>query len=226
MTDNSGRTTDAPPQPAVSCSVTPSSPVKDQKDRITGLTLLLPLIVADATLVASGGRQWRSCAAKARTVRTSRLRLPRQPSLAGGSSGTRPLSQELRSYCAASPLCAKRKVQSGGGERNRTDDLLLAKQALSQLSYTPSSQGGRAAPENWGRAPALALASAIARTVPASREPQQPSLAGDLSCSKALSAQQALRLSLSPFCAAGAKWWAREDLNLRPHAYQARALTN
>ena len=27
----------------------------------------------------------------------------------------------------------------GGGERNRTDDLLLAKQALSQLSYTPVS---------------------------------------------------------------------------------------
>ena len=30
----------------------------------------------------------------------------------------------------------------GGGERNRTDDLLLAKQALSQLSYTPSKNGG------------------------------------------------------------------------------------
>jgi hypothetical protein len=27
--------------------------------------------------------------------------------------------------------------KSGGGERDRTDDLLLAKQALSQLSYTP-----------------------------------------------------------------------------------------
>ena len=26
----------------------------------------------------------------------------------------------------------------GGGERARTDDLLLAKQALSQLSYTPT----------------------------------------------------------------------------------------
>ena len=26
---------------------------------------------------------------------------------------------------------------NGGGERVRTDDLLLAKQALSQLSYTP-----------------------------------------------------------------------------------------
>ncbi len=28
----------------------------------------------------------------------------------------------------------------GGGERNRTDDLLLAKQALSRLSYTPGSR--------------------------------------------------------------------------------------
>ena len=26
---------------------------------------------------------------------------------------------------------------TGGGERDRTDDLLLAKQALSQLSYSP-----------------------------------------------------------------------------------------
>jgi hypothetical protein len=31
---------------------------------------------------------------------------------------------------------------SGGGERDRTDDLLLAKQALSQLSYTPVFVGG------------------------------------------------------------------------------------
>ena len=29
---------------------------------------------------------------------------------------------------------------SGGGERDRTDDILLAKQALSQLSYTPISR--------------------------------------------------------------------------------------
>ena len=32
---------------------------------------------------------------------------------------------------------AWRRSVVGGGERNRTDDLLLAKQALSQLSYTP-----------------------------------------------------------------------------------------
>ena len=50
----------------------------------------------------------------------------------------------------------------GGGGRDRTDDPLLAKQVLSQLSYAPKPR----------------------------------------------------------------KWWAREDLNLRPHAYQACALTN
>ncbi len=49
----------------------------------------------------------------------------------------------------------------GGGERDRTDDPLLAKQVLSQLSYTPF------------------------------------------------------------FC-----WWVWVDLNHRPHAYQACALTN
>ena len=69
----------------------------------------------------------------------------------------------------------------GGGERIRTDDLLLAKQALSQLSYTPVSgirrqhQGSVLFPDPWLLIP---------------------------------------------------EWWAREDLNLRPHAYQARALTS
>jgi len=62
--------------------------------------------------------------------------------------------------------------QGHGGGRDRTDDLLLAKQALSQLSYAP---------------------------IPKQPAPQQ---------------------------AAARTWWAREDLNLRPHAYQACALTN
>ena len=65
-----------------------------------------------------------------------------------------------------------------GGDRVRTDDPLLAKQALSQLSYAPAMSG-------------------------------RPGLCG-------------------PFPAAlgMARTWAREDLNLRPHAYQACALTN
>ncbi len=31
----------------------------------------------------------------------------------------------------------QKKLLNGGGERDRTDDPLLAKQVLSQLSYTP-----------------------------------------------------------------------------------------
>jgi hypothetical protein len=57
----------------------------------------------------------------------------------------------------------------GGARRDRTDDLMLAKHALSQLSYGPVSR---------------------------------------------------------PAAGARRLWWAWEDLNLRPHAYQARALTN
>ena len=64
-------------------------------------------------------------------------------------------------------------IAAGGARRDRTDDLLLAKQALSQLSYGPA---------------------------PVSEETWAPSNSG--------------------------KWWAWEDLNFRPHAYQARALTS
>ena len=56
----------------------------------------------------------------------------------------------------------------GGADRDRTDDLMLAKHALSQLSYGP------------------------------------------------------IRYSASR----SEDWWAWEDLNFRPHAYQARALTS
>ena len=49
------------------------------------------------------------------------------------------LAASLRDACR---LGGCRAAAGGGGERTRTDDLLLAKQALSQLSYTP---GGCAA---------------------------------------------------------------------------------
>jgi hypothetical protein len=59
-------------------------------------------------------------------------------------------------------------IKLGGGERDRTDDLLRARQALSQLSYTPEK----------------------------TRTEQSQS-----------------------------RWWAWMELNHRPHAYQACALT-
>ncbi len=65
------------------------------------------------------------------------------------------------------PTEAAVAAKVGGARRDRTDDLLLAKQALSQLSYGPGWK--RVAPE---------------------------------------------------------EGWAWEDSNFRPHAYQARALTN
>ena len=64
----------------------------------------------------------------------------------------------------------------GGARRSRTDDLLNANQALSQLSYGP--------------------------VTPASRQVACPAL-------------RCRRL----------RWWAEEELNFRPHAYQACALT-
>jgi hypothetical protein len=62
--------------------------------------------------------------------------------------------------------------KTGGADRDRTGDPLLAKQVLSQLSYSPS------------------------------------------------------RLSLSRSARADWSWWVWEDLNFRPHAYQACALTS
>ena len=40
-------------------------------------------------------------------------------------------------FSAPTPASPQAKNMTGGGERDRTDDLMLAKHALSQLSYTP-----------------------------------------------------------------------------------------
>jgi hypothetical protein len=40
-------------------------------------------------------------------------------------------------------------IPTGGARRDRTDDLLLAKQALSQLSYGPSGLPAEAAQQRW-----------------------------------------------------------------------------
>ena len=50
-----------------------------------------------------------------------------------------PSSRTAAAAVSARLVKAARLAKAGGGERNRTVDLLLAKQALSQLSYTPVS---------------------------------------------------------------------------------------
>jgi hypothetical protein len=98
-----------------------------------------------------------------------------------------------------------------GGKRIRTDDPLLAKQVLYQLSYAPvpfRTQDRHADPAEPARSTANALRGRAAQVAPESRCPATQANPGDFS---APAAQEK---------------WAREDLNLRPHAYQACALTN
>ena len=98
------------------------------------------------------------------------------------------------SYSVSLPSRSCKAAKAGGARRDRTDDLMLAKHALSQLSYGP-------VPEDecfLSRSPSLALRRSSLR----SRGPAEPKLQSSEG------------------------WWAWEDLNFRPHAYQARALTS
>ena len=94
-------------------------------------------------------------------------------------------------------------AKAGGARRDRTDDLMLAKHALSQLSYGP-----------------------VTRT----RMPSRP-IVMTTSCPRSPSPAQRRsslrsRRPAEPKLHSSEGWWAWEDLNFRPHAYQARALTN
>lgn len=91
------------------------------------------------------------------------------------------------------------RTVNGGAERDRTADPLLAKQVLSQLSYSPNSLG---------------TASADKRQHKARSSTPYPQS----------SFSQIQPQTRSSTCKS--RWWAREDLNFRPHAYQACALTN
>ena len=51
----------------------------------------------------------------------------------------KPISKELIGFTTFNKYSFHQK--NGGGERDRTDDLLRARQALSQLSYTPIIKG-------------------------------------------------------------------------------------
>ena len=90
-------------------------------------------------------------------------------------SGEEAGSNAARVHATDSPT-----VEAGGAGRDRTDDPLLAKQVLSQLSYSPKLEGKSLRPDCLRDAPGRS----------------------------------------------GLRWWAWIELNYRPRAYQARALTN
>jgi hypothetical protein len=109
--------------------------------------------------------------------------------------------------------CSVRQpAPSGGARRDRTDDLLLAKQALSQLSYGPFQR------------------SAVSTSHQKVLGHQNPEGAADQHHASAPLRRHAAT-EPTPFMTDRrwlifGSWWAWEDLNFRPHAYQARALTN
>jgi hypothetical protein len=69
----------------------------------------------------------------------------RLPAVRGACPKAGPKLMQPSSEALPLPSALRPKAKGGGGERNRTDDLLLAKQALSQLSYTPD-RGQRSPP--------------------------------------------------------------------------------
>lgn len=127
-----------------------------------------------------------------------------------------------------------RSTMNGGAERDRTADPLLAKQVLSQLSYSPNllsvhapkalHGGGASAPTALGLAKALRL-PVRDRNEPGSTTPTVNHQTGaELHADR--SAARPERSGQRPRQRQDKTWWARVDSNYRPHAYQACALTD
>ena len=212
---------------------TPSSPVKDQTPTSTnalGQTLLFP-IDQDVRTQSPAPRSVPPLSPRKGAAGAARYFASQKPAL----------SRCKRTAVALDTNDALRRSVGGGGERDRTDDLLLAKQALSQLSYTPEVLGGAAAqnPERRQRlrsnreSPSVLSGKAAQNHGAAPAVAQQPRKPPGCSRSRgsarASGCSRGARAPLPQPCDFGfaeTQWWAREDLNLRPHAYQARALTS
>ncbi len=141
-----------------------------------------------------------ACARRIRPRTQNDIRLSKTAGFSGTglSEAGRPRRALVTSRRAASRAARKTAVARGGADRDRTDDLRLAKPALSQLSYSPI----HAAPSR----------SLLART-----------RAGSLR-SPGVWARRLLFQTSRP--AVFVAWWAWVDSNYRPPAYQADALTN
>ena len=110
--------------------------------------------------------------------------------------------------------CSFNTNQNGGAERDRTADPLLAKQVLSQLSYSPNpSRSPDGKPTGIGKP---------------SQQPNGQSRKGKARqpIVSAARPERSDRIRQLRHNILQREWWARVDSNYRPHAYQACALTN
>lgn len=135
----------------------------------------------------------------------------------------------------SSPFPHKR---NGGAERDRTADPLLAKQVLSQLSYSPNSLAfTREALHGGAKRLATALGPAKAKRLSNQHNTQTLKTVNDPQVNpyptqQVQSTTPVVRRAVRSAAAKGRdsvrteQWWARVDSNYRPHAYQACALTD
>ena len=156
------------------------------------------------------------------TVLRRQRRSPRYSLFTCQRSKTLPRAHKLKANTASPDRTAQLLARAGRRP--------VLPQALSQLSYTPRFLGGSCRPKTWGRQrlrqqarePRRARQNTKPRTrcraIRRSSSLHQAALAVAGATAAADDTNDASRVVRS--------WWAREDLNLRPHAYQARALTN
>src|SRR3546814_9137485 len=64
-------------------------------------------------------------------------------------SNPAPRSRQPRGFVGSATRATSPAKPGGGGGRNRTDDLMLAKHALSQLSYAPIGQACGGQSSSW-----------------------------------------------------------------------------
>jgi hypothetical protein len=144
------------------------------------------------------------------------------------------------------------ECEDGGARRDRTADLLRARQALSQLSYGPLTclffRRRRCELRSVGHVPYVHSLSRPIRALPTKKNPASALLMNTGSSFRTSSTPRIpfevlirgnhfVQVVRSPCrriaCyarygdrASWTKWWVWEDLNFRPHPYQGCALTN
>ena len=141
---------------------------------------------------------------------------------------------ESRNFRSNTLSAATFHQRIGGARRDRTADLLRAKQALSQLSYGPFASSFVAwlccVPRSVGHVHFCTLSPLLEPRLASHQKPCANHLR-DLIKVPVFEVHGATSRRIACYASGGAtpkfeNWWVWEDLNFRPHPYQGCALTN
>ena len=125
-------------------------------------------------------------------------------------------------------------LQVGGARRDRTADLLRARQALSQLSYGPLT----CLFSVWLCCVFCSVGHVFVHTLPSLQKPRRANrkkscviVHSDFDKGPFFGNQGEVSRHIACYASGAStpspgKWWVWEELNFRPHPYQGCALTN